>query len=73
MTVSAAEHNTYTAELPGNQGEEENTLGRMTLFDGEKQMSSKGEKDPLLVVQVLCNIPILKWQVTAIYEFKACP
>lgn len=50
MTVSAAEHNMYTSELPGNQGKEENTLGCITLFDRKKQMSSKGEMDPLLAV-----------------------
>lgn len=50
MTVLAAEHNMYTSELPGNQGKEENTLGCVILFDRKKQLSSKGEMDPLLAV-----------------------
>lgn len=43
----------YASELLGNQGKEENIPGCITLFDHEKQMSSKGEMDPLLLVQVL--------------------
>lgn len=50
MMVSAAEHNMYTSELPGNQDKEENTLGCIILFDLKKQMSSKGEMNPLLAI-----------------------
>lgn len=43
----------YASEILGNQGKEENMLGCIALFDGKEQMSSKGEMDPLLFVQVL--------------------